>query len=269
MKNCFVTALATCRLNAAVLSLVAGVALAQESKYENRATPPSRIKVAPGFHVELLSSVRAADQGSWVALCLDDKGRFYASDQYGGLYRFSAPAPGKPLDPNSIERVPADIRAVNGMHFADGALYANVNDYEQKLTSGFYKISDSDGDDRLDKVELLRALNPGGDHGLHGVVPVPGSDDFYLVLGKLSEQTIPAGMGIAADPDRWPKRPPIETVRVEHGGAQRLGQGESEERGAGAGGAQNIDAAGGTGGIRSMVPLGRCRARVGSRGVVG
>lgn len=27
------------------------------------------------------------------------------------------PALGRPPDPNAIERVPADIRAINGMHF--------------------------------------------------------------------------------------------------------------------------------------------------------
>ncbi|HRQ88832.1 MAG TPA: DUF1080 domain-containing protein, partial [Bacteroidia bacterium] len=155
---------------------------------ENVATPVSRIKAPEGFQVELLYSVPGADQGSWVALCADDKGRIYASDQYGGLYRFPAPAAGKALDPASIEKVPADIRAVNGMYFADGALYVGVNDYEQKISSGFYKLTDSDGDDRLDQVEQLRAMDSKGDHGVHAVVPVPGSDDFYLVCGN---NTIP------------------------------------------------------------------------------
>ena len=52
------------------------------------------------------------EQGSWVNLCLDDKGRIIASDQYGGLYRFPPPPPGQPLDPATIEKVPAEIRAV-------------------------------------------------------------------------------------------------------------------------------------------------------------
>lgn len=155
---------------------------------ENVATPVSRIKAPAGFKVELLYSVPGAEQGSWVALCADDKGRIYASDQYGGLYRFPAPAPGQTLDAKAVEAVPAPIRAVNGMHFADGALYVGVNDYEQKISSGFYKLTDSDGDDRLDKVEALRELQSRGDHGVHAVVPVPGSDDFYLVCGN---NTIP------------------------------------------------------------------------------
>jgi len=160
----------------------------------NVATPVSRIKAPEGFQVELLYSVPGVEEGSWVALCADDKGRIYASDQYGGLYRFPAPAAGQPLDPKAVEKVPADIRAINGMHFADGALYVGVNDYEQKIPSGFYKITDSDGDDQLDKVETLRAMDSKGDHGVHAVVPVPGSDDFYLICGN---NTIP----VEADPD--------------------------------------------------------------------
>ena len=62
---------------------------------ENKATPVSRIKAAPGFQVELLYSVPGNTQGSWVSLCSDAKGRIIASDQYGGLYRFAPPAPGQ------------------------------------------------------------------------------------------------------------------------------------------------------------------------------
>src|SRR5687768_18306502 len=54
-------------------------------------------------------------QGSWVNLCVDPKGRIIASDQFGGLYRFSVPSPGEPLDPSKVEKVPAEIRAVNGI----------------------------------------------------------------------------------------------------------------------------------------------------------
>ena len=41
----------------------------------NKATPINRIKAAKGFQVELLYSVPGQDQGSWVNLCTDDKGR--------------------------------------------------------------------------------------------------------------------------------------------------------------------------------------------------
>ena len=156
---------------------------------ENKATPVSRFKVPAGFKVELIYSVPGGPQGSWVNLCVDPKGRIIASDQYGGLYRFAAPAPGESLDPAKVEKVPAEIRAVNGMLWAFGALYVGVNDYENKIPSGLYRITDSDGDDQLDKVELLRALEARGDHGVHAVLPTPDGKSLYLVCGNGTKAT--------------------------------------------------------------------------------
>lgn len=151
---------------------------------ENKATPVARIKAPKDFKVELLYSVPGEEFGSWVNLCSDDRGRIYASDQYGGLYRMSPPAPGKVLGPGDVQKVPAEIRAVNGMLFAFGALYVGVNDYEQKIQSGLYRITDSDGDDQLDKVELLRGFDSKGDHGVHAVVLTPDGKGLYLVCGN-------------------------------------------------------------------------------------
>jgi len=156
---------------------------------ENKATPLDRIKAAKGFRVELLYSVPATDQGSWVNLCVDDKNRIIASDQYGGLFRFAAPPAGQPLDPAKIEKVPADIRAVNGMLWAFGALYVAVNDYEKKIDSGLYRLTDSDGDDRLDKVELLRAMEARGDHGVHALLKTPDGKGLFLVTGNGTKPT--------------------------------------------------------------------------------
>ncbi len=155
---------------------------------ENKATPIERLKVAKDFKVELLYSVPGAEQGSWVNLCVDDKGRILASDQYGGLYRFAPPSPGQPLDPGQVEKVPADIRAVNGMVWAFGALYANVNDYENKMESGLYRVSYSEGD-KLDKVELLRGLITRSDHGVHAVMLTPDGQALYVISGNGTKLT--------------------------------------------------------------------------------
>ncbi len=156
---------------------------------ENKATPVDRIKAPEGFKVELLYSVPGESLGSWVALCADDKGRIYASDQYGDLYRFPAPAAGQALKADDIKKMPVSIRAINGMVWAFGALYAGVNDYEKKIPSGFYRLSDSDGDDQIDKVELLRAIESGGDHGVHKVVVTQDQQGFYLITGNNSVKT--------------------------------------------------------------------------------
>lgn len=156
---------------------------------ENKATPAERIKAPPGFKVELLHSVPAETQGSWVNLCVDPKGRVIASDQYGGLYRFQPPAPGQPLDPATIEKMPAQIRAANGLLWAFDALYVGVNDYERKIASGVYRLTDSDGDDQLDKVELLRAIKAAGDHGVHAILPAPDGKSLFLITGNNADLT--------------------------------------------------------------------------------
>ena len=153
------------------------------------ATPLENIRVAKGFQVELLYSVPGGEQGSWINLCSDDKGRIYASDQYGGLFRFTPPAPGKSLDASKVEKIPAEIRAVNGMVFAFGALYVGVNDYEKKIAGGLYRISDSNADDMPDKVELLRDIATRGDHGVHAVLPTEDGKGLYLVTGNGAKPT--------------------------------------------------------------------------------
>ncbi|EMI21024.1 heme-binding protein [Rhodopirellula maiorica SM1] len=169
---------ATTAANVAASSKAKTVAVA------NTATPIDRITAAEGFKVELLYSVPAEIQGSWVNLCTDNKGRLLVSDQFGGLYRITPPPAGQEIKPSDVEKVPAEIRAVNGMVWAFDALYVGVNDYERKIPSGLYRVTDSDGDDQLDKVELLREIEARGDHGVHAVVPTPDGEALYLITGN-------------------------------------------------------------------------------------
>ena len=155
----------------------------------NTATPVDRITVTEGFNVELLYSVPGVEQGSWVTLCTDNKGRILVSDQFGGLYRITPPPAGQILDATVIEKVPAEIRAVNGMVWAFDALYVGVNDYEQEIPSGLYRITDSDGDDHLDHVVLLREISSGGDHGVHALMPTPDGEALYLISGNNARPT--------------------------------------------------------------------------------
>lgn len=150
----------------------------------NTATPIDLITTIDGFEVELLYSVPGKDQGSWVNLCTDDKGRLLVSDQFGGLYRITPPAPGESVQESDVVPVPAPIRGVNGMIWSRGALYVGVNDYQQKIDSGIYRITDSDADDQLDQVELLHKVQSKSDHGVHALVPTPDGEAFYLITGN-------------------------------------------------------------------------------------
>src|SRR3954466_13651648 len=56
-----------------------------------QATPVEQIKVLKDFRVELLYSV-PREEGSWVSMCTDDKGRLIVSDQAdAGLFRVTPP----------------------------------------------------------------------------------------------------------------------------------------------------------------------------------
>ena len=172
---------------------------AQAQSVADSATPIRNIKVKDGFKVELLYSVPKPVQGSWVAMCHDDKGRIIVSDQFGGLYRFAPPASGKQLKQSDIEPVPAKIRAANGLLWAAGALYVAVNDYQRKFPSGLYRVTDSDGDDKLDKVELLREMFARGDHGVHAILPGP-KGTLYLITGN---NTTPLDTDTSRVPLHW------------------------------------------------------------------
>lgn len=162
-------------------------------KTGNTATPISRIKTAKGFKVELLYSVPSEVHGSWVNLCTDNKGRLIVSDQFGKLYKITPPKSGEGLSQADVKPLNVDIRAVNGMVWAFDALYVGVNDYERKIPSGLYRITDSDGDDELDKVEMLRSMEARGDHGVHAVVPSPDGKSLFLITGNGTKPTQRAG----------------------------------------------------------------------------
>jgi len=52
----------------------------------------SNLRVAKDFAIDLLYTVPRDREGSWVAMCLDPKGRLIVSDQNGGLFRVTLPA---------------------------------------------------------------------------------------------------------------------------------------------------------------------------------
>ena len=171
--------------------LMASLTARSTAQNQNEATSIENISAKDGFKVELLYTVPKEKFGSWVNLCVDDKNRIIASDQFGGLYRFSAPKEGKNLDESSIEKIPAEIRAANGLLWAFDALYVAVNDYEKKMESGVYKLTDSNGDDQLDKVEKLRGMQARGDHGVHALILSPDKKSIYLITGNNTTPTEP------------------------------------------------------------------------------
>ena len=150
--------------------------------------PVEKLKVAKGFKVELVHSVDRNGEGSWVSMTVDPKNRLIVSDQYGKLFRVTPSPIGGPASATKVEPINVDIGEAQGLLWAFDSLYVVVNQ-GQKYPSGLYRARDTDGDDLLDKVELLRQLEGGGEHGPHGIVLSPDGKSLYVVAGNGTKLT--------------------------------------------------------------------------------
>jgi putative heme-binding domain-containing protein len=183
-------------LCAALVALLPAPSFAQRKKDSARrgpeppATDPATMKAAKGFRVELLYSVPKDEQGSWVSMCVDPKGRLIVSDQYGALYRVTPPAVGAKGE-TRIEKIPAQIGSAQGLLWAFDALYVVVNAREKNRDiSGLYRVTSSKKDDTLDTVALLRAFEGGGgEHGPHAVLLHPDGKRLTVVCGNQTKLT--------------------------------------------------------------------------------
>jgi putative heme-binding domain-containing protein len=165
----------------------------------------AHLRLPAGFHADHLYSPGIHNQGSWVAMTFDDKGRMIASDQYGNLYRLTIP----PIGADSTQKVKVDTislqlagdttRRGRKIGFAHGLLYAfhslyvmiNVDEDDTSLLrhSGLYRLQDTDGDDQFDKITMLKRLHGDGEHGPHSIVLAPDGNSLYIIAGNFT--TIP------------------------------------------------------------------------------
>ena len=149
------------------------------------ATAAGNLKVAKDFKVELLYTVPKDIEGSWVAMCVDPKGRLIVSDQYGKLYRIVPPPIGSST-PIQHEAIDVPVGKAHGLLYAFDSLYVMVN---EDASRGLYRVRDTNGDDRFDEVKLLRKLDGGGEHGVHAILLAPDGKALYVVCGDATKLT--------------------------------------------------------------------------------
>jgi putative heme-binding domain-containing protein len=155
---------------------------------EPQATDPAKLKTISGFKVELIYSVPKDKQGSWVNMCVDPRGRLIVCDQYGGLFRVTPPKIGEPPSKTLVEPLDLPIGEAQGMVWAFDSLYVVANRH-QKYDSGLYRLRDTNHDDLLDQVELLRKLDGAGEHGPHAVIAHPDGKHLVVVCGNATRLT--------------------------------------------------------------------------------
>lgn len=179
------------------------ISLQQADSVQTRQEDPKtdKLKLPPNFKAEHLYSPSDADQGSWVAMTFDDKGRMITSDQYGYLYRVDVPAIGSGQKakverlkismanlPNDDPKKPkVEMGYAQGLLWAFNSLYVMVNhrsDATLSRGSGLYRLTDTDSDGELDKITLIKELKGEGEHGPHSVVLAPDKKSIYVVCGN-------------------------------------------------------------------------------------
>lgn len=155
------------------------------------ATPAAELKVADGFKVELLRSA-SKEEGSWICMAIDDKGRLYIScqgkppgagmkneDQWGGLYRVTLDGQGQV---GQWEQVPVPIGDAMGMLWAFDSLYVSGEGPEGR---GIYRLKAAPDRDTLTTWSMWKKVPGGnGEHGAHALILGPDKKSIYVVHGN-------------------------------------------------------------------------------------
>ena len=149
---------------------------------EQRATDPNLLTVPDGFEVELLRSAET-DEGSWISMTFDDKGRIIVALDRMGLGRIEIKEDGS----TSFEKIEDSLKHCRGVLYAYDALYANSTNGK-----GFYRMRDTNGDDQYDEIKLLKSFDYRSRYG-HGQNQIKLGPDgrLYLVIGN--DCTFPEG----------------------------------------------------------------------------
>lgn len=162
-------------------------AIAMPSGIAGPATAPDSLKIAKGFKVELIYTVPKAQQGSWVSMTQDTKGRLITGDQGGGFYRVTVPPIGQSKGVQvELLQIPKNlnVQMIGGAHgllCAFDSLYVMTN---EKGSKGLWRLRDTDGDDQYDTGEQVIKCQGGGEHGTHGVVLSPDRKSLYFANGN-------------------------------------------------------------------------------------
>ncbi|MCH8150672.1 MAG: hypothetical protein IH987_22320, partial [Planctomycetes bacterium] len=137
-------------------------------------TDPSTFVVPEGYQIELLRSA-GKDEGSWISIAFDPKGRLVIAREDKGLLRLALPK--TKHEPIELETINDSLLECRGLLFAFGSLYVNANN-----SKGFYRLRDTNGDDRYDEVKLLYRSTGSVGHGRNDLALGP-DNMIYLIHG--------------------------------------------------------------------------------------
>lgn len=137
------------------------------------------IHALPGFNVELIYEVPRNQQGTWVSLAMDEKGRMIASDEYNqGMYWIDLVTKDDGTISANVKKTILPATGAQGLAWYKGSLFANVNG------KGIFRMSKSGKDGLLDEMKFLGGPQSPSDHGNHALVSAPDGSTLYVVNGN-------------------------------------------------------------------------------------
>lgn len=153
-----------------------------------KATAASDLTLLPGFKAELVH-MATTDEGSWICLTIDARGRLIISPQKAEsrLFRVTLTRAGQV---DKVENIPAPVGEAMGMCYAHDSLYVNGRGPEGP---GLYRLVDANHNDQFEtnEVHLLKKFDGRGEHGYHAVVEGPDGM-IYVMNGNHTK--VPEGV---------------------------------------------------------------------------
>jgi len=145
--------------------------------------------IAEDFKLELMYKPDTATEGQWVPMAWDQQGRLIvASYNSDHLLRLTVPNVGS-NEEIRVEHIMENVGAAEGLLVAFDRLYMNVNRSNIRR-HGLYQLTDTNGDDMYDTIQVIRNLQGSGDHGTHNLRLSPDGQRIYIINGNSTSPTL-------------------------------------------------------------------------------
>jgi len=145
---------------------------------ERQATPPSSIRVAEDFEIELLRSAQDGES-SWISMTFGPDGDLFLGLDDRGVARLKMNDVAKGI-PFARVAGTENLRHIRGILYAHDSLYLTATDSQE-----IYRLIDKDGDGQFEEKLLLQTLayNSRYGHGMNQIVLGPDKN-LYFVIGN-------------------------------------------------------------------------------------
>ena len=137
-------------------------------------TDPATFQLLPGFKAERLISA-GPDDGSWVSLAFDPRGRLTIGREDQGLIRYTFNDQHKRIARSETLKI--RLKECRGQVYAHDSLFVHANQ-----SKGIYRLRDTNGDGAFDEQKLIYQSEGGFGHGRNALTLGPDGK-IYAIHG--------------------------------------------------------------------------------------